>query len=90
MSHFNPSYRPLLEQLSARNEVSDRVCFRRHQGMGHTPHSQQLAWDVVVCDVVSPQGNLREGIFEKLAHVKLVFSAVTVDSFQINLATLGD
>lgn len=76
VSGYSFTYESLLRHLAVQEGVSDRLCFRR-QVMGGSSHfPQQLVWDVVVCDVVSPQGNLREGVFEKLAHIRLEIPSI--------------
>lgn len=67
VSHSSPAYQPLIERLAVSNQVAGSVTFR-HQDMRHC-HSR-LLWDIVLCDIASPQGTLREGIFEKLAHIR--------------------
>jgi len=64
----SPGYTPLLETLAEINGVKDNVSIQ-HQGAGHMCHAQ-LVWDLLVCDVVAPQGVLCQGILEKIAHVR--------------------
>lgn len=71
MAHSNPTYQPLMEHLAASNEVSECVSFRQ---LDLRQCHSQLVWDVVLCDVVSPQGTLQDGIFEKLAHIRLALA----------------
>ena len=67
MASPSPAYQVLLETLAAANEVSDCVSVRELDMRQCHAH---LEWDVVLCDVVSPQGNLRGGVFEKLAYLR--------------------
>ena len=71
MAQFNPTYKSLIEILAGSNEVADLVSVRHYQDMRKC--HPKLMWDIVVCDVVSPQGNLQEGVFEKIAHIRYYY-----------------
>ena len=66
----SPSYSSLLTALAGCNSISDRVSVQS-QGEGHWCHTH-LVWDVLVCDLVTPQGTLCQGVLEKIAHVRSV------------------
>ena len=75
VAQSKPDYKPLMELLAAANEVADNISFR-YQDVRLCP--TQVIWDIVVSDVVTPQGMLQEGIFEKLAHLRLLFVCLFV------------
>lgn len=62
-------YKSLVELLAESNKISGHVSFRylNLPGMSHS----QVVWDIVVCDIVNPQGELRSGILEELAYIRL-------------------
>ena len=62
-------YNYLVELLAQSNGLSDHVSFRYLEltGMFHS----QVVWDIVVCDMVNPQGELRAGVMEELAYIRL-------------------
>ena len=61
-------YKNLLELLAKSNNLADHVSFR-YLDLTSTSHSQVM-WDIVVCDMVNPQGELRAGVLEELAFVR--------------------
>ena len=74
------NYKCLVELLAESNKLSDHVSFRYMdlQSMSHS----QVVWDVVVCDIINPQGELRTGVFEELAYIRLKqFSMIKILEF---------
>ena len=67
----NHTYKPLIEQLTYQNGIVDKVSFR-YLELEQRP-TPQLMWDIVVSDVVSPQGVLLSGGLEELAFLRFVF-----------------
>ena len=61
-------YKSLIEQLAKSNNLTDHVSFR-YLDLTGTSHSQVM-WDIVVCDMVNPQGELRAGVLEELAFIR--------------------
>ena len=61
-------YKSLMEQLAESNKLADHVSFR-YLDLTGTSHSQ-VVWDIVVCDMINPQGELRAGILEELAFIR--------------------
>lgn len=64
-------YSCLVKLLAQSNGLSDHISFRYLEptGMFHS----QVVWDIVVCDMVNPQGELRAGVLEELAYIRLKF-----------------
>ena len=62
-------YKSLVELLAESNKISGHVSFRylNLPGMSHS----QVVWDIVVCDIINPQGELRAGVLEELAYIRL-------------------
>ena len=68
VGHCLSIYQPLMEEIARANDLQDRTSIKWMEfGMAH---SEQLVWDVVLCDVVSPQGTLRTGVFEELGFIR--------------------
>ena len=62
------NYKSLIELLTNANKLADHVSFRY---LNLTDMSRsQVMWDIVVCDVVNPQGELRPGVLEELAFIR--------------------
>ena len=61
----HPRYHKLLECVARSNRVDRCVSVRWLDIM-----ATELKWDVVVSDVVSPQGTLQDGIFEELSLIR--------------------
>ena len=72
----NHTYKPLVEQLTYQNGIVDKVSFR-YLELEQRP-TPQLMWDIVVSDVVSPQGVLLSGGLEELAFLRFVFKITTL------------
>ena len=62
------TYKNLIELLAKSNKLADHVSFR-YLDLTGTSHSQ-VVWDIVVCDMVNPQGELRAGVLEELAFIR--------------------
>lgn len=71
-------HRCLVELLAESNNLSDHVAFR-YLDLRGTSHSQ-VVWDIVVCDVVSPQGELHSGVLEELAYIRLIPNLLSTHS----------
>ena len=61
-------YGSLIELLAQSNNLADHVSFR-YLDLTGTSHSQVM-WDIVVCDMINPQGELRAGMLEELAFIR--------------------
>ena len=62
------AYQTLLEAVVKGNNLQRRTSIKWVElEMTSAP---QLAWDMVLCDVVSPQGVLQTGVFEELGLVR--------------------
>ena len=68
VGHTHEVYKCLVERLADSNKLSDHVSFRYLDLMGIS-HSQ-VVWDIVVSDIVNPQGELRAGVIEELAYIR--------------------
>ena len=62
------NYRSLIELLTNSNKLADHVSFR-YLNLTDMSHSQ-VTWDIVVCDLVNPQGELCAGVLEELAFIR--------------------
>ena len=71
----NHTYKPLIEQLTYQNGIVDKVSFR-YLELEQRP-TPQFMWDIVVSDVVSPQGVLLSGGLEELAFLRFVSKTTT-------------
>ena len=71
----NHTYKPLIEQLTYQNGIVDKVSFR-YLELEQRP-TPQFMWDIVVLDVVSPQGVLLMGGLEELAFLRFVSTITT-------------
>lgn len=61
-------YRLLLEAVARDNSIQHKMSVKWVElGVTSAP---QLAWDMVLCDIVSPQGVLRTGVFEELGFIR--------------------
>lgn len=81
----NHIYKTLIEQLTYQNGIMDKVSFR-YLELEQRP-TPQFMWDIVVSDVVSPQGVLLSGGLEELAFLRFV-SKMT--NHRSDLCTLCD
>lgn len=61
-------YRSLVELLAQSNNLADHISFR-YLDLPGTSHSQVM-WDIVVCDMINPQGELCAGMLEELAFIR--------------------
>ena len=66
LGHIQDCYALLLQVLAEQNGIHEHVSFQ-YLDVTRMP---TLEWDLVVCDVVSPQGVLRSRIFEELAFLR--------------------
>lgn len=62
------TYKILMELLAKSNNLADHISFR-YLDLTGTSHSQVM-WDIVVYDMVNPQGELRAGVLEELAFIR--------------------
>ena len=69
-------YRSLLSHVAEANGVMDSVAISRLELSSLTP--SHPVWDIVVSDVVSPQGTLHPGILDELAYLRCVCVCVCV------------
>ena len=61
-------YKPLLEEILTRNGIICEIVIKWAElEMTSEP---SILWDVVLCDVVSPQGILRPSVFEEIGKVR--------------------
>ena len=81
----NHIYKPLIEQLTYQNGIVDKVSFR-YLELEQRP-TPKFMWDIVVSDMVSPQGVLLSGGLEELAFLRFV-SKMT--NYRSDLCTLCD
>ena len=68
ISRTQEIYKHLMELLAKSNNLNDHVSFR-YLDLTGTSHSQVM-WDIVVCDMVNPQGELHAGVLEELAFIR--------------------
>ena len=68
IARTSDTYKLLLEDLVEWNGIQNKVSFR-YLELSQIPTAQPM-WDIVVCDIVSPQGVLRSGVFEELAFLR--------------------
>ena len=61
-------YESLLEAVVRGNDLHQKTSIKWVElGVTSAP---QLVWDMILCDVVSPQGVLRAGVFEELGIIR--------------------
>lgn len=61
-------YQSLLETVARDNDLQQNTSIKWVElGANSAP---QLVWDMVLCDVVSPQGVLRADVFEELGAIR--------------------
>ena len=82
----NHTYKPLIEQLTYQNGIVDKVSFR-YLELEQRP-TPQFMWDIVVSDVVSPQGVLLTGGLEELAFLRFV-STITAGVTCVHRMTIS-
>ena len=59
-------YEPLLEEVVGGNGLREKMSIK----WAELTSEPSLVWDVVLCDVVSPQGILRPNVFEELGMIR--------------------
>lgn len=72
-------YYHLLEELVATNGLSEAVSV--HHRMGVELVRTGVQWDVVMCDVVSPQGTLHPAVLEELQTIRYTVCDCSSDNF---------
>ena len=65
-------YQELSTELAKLNRIQDKVSFKYMEFPSSMAAPDQPMWDIVVCDVVSPQGVLHTAVFEELVFLRCV------------------
>ena len=63
-------YTALLETVADNNRIHEKTSIKWAEL--EVTSKPRLLWDIVLCDVVSPQGTLRPGVFEDLGTIRCV------------------
>ena len=64
------SYKSLVNHLAEVNGIDDKFSFKYLDLTATVSSQPPIMWDILMCDIISPQGVLHSGVMEELACIR--------------------